>query len=238
MPAHIEFVADALLRIKAAKAQQVIEPPMLGRFVDISKTSYTLLKPGMPVEVNGRGRIVTRPDGQQYLIEQLPIEVEPAQDVVGAVALIEDWARDKKKDDDDKAEKAKLRASDRFFAWLNGGHQDFARVTEPDMRRYRRYLIDEHQAGRIKEEKTAENYLTHIKALLTYAVEEQKITSNPGTGVNYKGHTKPGNKYQDFIADEIALILKESRKATLPFIRWFHWLASYPGLDVRKSLRG
>jgi site-specific recombinase XerD len=229
-PAHIEFVADALLRIKAARAQQQVERPMAGRFVTLSRRVSTLVEPGMAVNA---GRLVIGRDGRHYLIENLPVAEQPSR--LDAAALIEDWATDKKADK--QAKGAKRRASEKFFTWLNAGHTDYGRVTQPDMLGFRRYLIDEHLAGRIRKSKTAEDYLYTVKALLTYAFEEKKLTTNPGAEVNYKGKTEKKDKWQDFTEEEIALILREVRhvgsdpawRGAEHFIRWFHCLAAYSG---------
>ena len=150
------------------------------------------------------------------------------------------WARDNgraiagKADPKDKGVQAKRRAFADLFGFLqcagtaSAGHTDLARITTDDLFRYRRDLIDRLNAGQIGKPKTAEDYLTHVKAIFSYAVRERLISSNPGEGVSYKGHTDAADKYQDFSDADIALILAEARKAE-PFIRWFHWLGAYSG---------
>jgi hypothetical protein len=63
-----------------------------GRIVEVSRTSYTIVRPGSSVELNGRARLVTRPNGQQLLVKELPVASDAtvsASQAVEYLAVIE-----------------------------------------------------------------------------------------------------------------------------------------------------
>jgi integrase len=108
----------------------------------------------------------------------------------------------------------------RFTEYL--GHDDMAKVTFENCRDYRDFLIEE---GKL-EPTSILNHLKALKALFTYAFENDYIPANHMARVKFN----PGNgeKREDFSPEERALILTLAREAE-PVIYWCNWLSSFEG---------
>jgi hypothetical protein len=227
-PRHIEFVADALLRIKAAKeAQRVVEPPrMLGRYVELSRTSHTRLQPGM--QLNGRGRVMTGRDGQQYLVEDLSIA--PTIKLAGcstatAMAL---W-KVKRGDNPPRQQAIDSRKSKmtKFFAHI-GKPDDLTGVTPAEIQGYKEYLLKQGGPG----SNLARDHLTDILALFQVADENHKFDGLPGGNPAAKIVLPPnreGLKRLAFTDDDAKKILVAARESDKPIIRWGMWLDAFLG---------
>ena len=108
--------------------------------------------------------------------------------------------------------------SGRFAAWL--GHDDMARVTFPNCRDYRDFLIEE---GELKPTSIL-NHVKALKALFTFAFENDHIPSNPMARIKFKAGD--GEERDDFTPEERRLILTAARDAG-PVIKWCNWLSSF-----------
>jgi hypothetical protein len=108
----------------------------------------------------------------------------------------------------------------RFAEWL--GHDDMARVVFENCRDYRDAMIDEGDlsSGSIL------NHLKLLKALFTYAFDNEHITTNPMARIKYSAGDR--NERDDFTSEERKLILILARKAE-PHVYWINWLCSFLG---------
>jgi hypothetical protein len=106
----------------------------------------------------------------------------------------------------------------RLAEWL--GHDDMARVGFENCRDYRDAVIDEGDlsSGSIL------NHVKLLKALFTYAFDNEHITSNPMARVKYRAGDR--KERDDFTPDERKLIL--AREAE-PHVYWVNWFCSFLG---------
>ena len=145
---------------------------------------------------------------------------EPASGVAAAPvafgSMISKWAKHTnalKKGIQDRETKCR-----RFAAYL--GHDNMAAVTFQNCRDYRDFLIEEGEL----ESTSILNHMKALKALFTYAFDNDHIPSNPMARVKYKAGD--GEEREDFTPEERALILTAAREAE-PFIYWCNWLSSF-----------
>jgi site-specific recombinase XerD len=97
-----------------------------------------------------------------------------------------------------------------------------ARVGLENCRDYRDAIIDEGDlsSGSIL------NHVKLLKALFTYAFDNEHITSNPMARIKYSaGHR---NERDDFTPEERKPILTLAREAE-PHVHWVNWLCSFLG---------
>jgi hypothetical protein len=108
----------------------------------------------------------------------------------------------------------------RFAEWL--GHDDMARVGFENCRDYRDAMIDEGDlsSGSIL------NHLKLLKALFTYAFDNEHTTTNPMARIKYSAGDR--NERDDFTPEERKLILILARKAE-PHVYWVNWVCSFLG---------
>jgi hypothetical protein len=108
----------------------------------------------------------------------------------------------------------------RFAEWL--GHEDMARVYFEDCRDYRDAMIDESDlsSGSIW------NHLKLLKALFTYAFDDEHITSNPMARIKYSAGER--KERDDFTPEERKRILILARKAG-PHVHCVNWVCSFLG---------
>jgi hypothetical protein len=108
----------------------------------------------------------------------------------------------------------------RFAEWL--GHDDMARVGFENCRDYRDAMIDEGDlsSGSIL------NHLKLLKALFTYAFDNEHIATNPMARIKYSAGDR--KERDDFTPEERKLILILARKAE-PHVYWVNWVCSFLG---------
>jgi hypothetical protein len=108
----------------------------------------------------------------------------------------------------------------RFAEWL--GHEDMARVCFENCRDYRDAMIDESDlsSGSIL------NHLKLLKALFTYAFDNEHITSNPMARIKYSAGER--KEREDFTPEERKRILILACKAE-PHVHWVNWVCSFLG---------
>ena len=108
----------------------------------------------------------------------------------------------------------------RFAEWL--GHDDMARVGFENCRDYRDAMIDESDlsSGSIL------NHLKLLKALFTYAFDNEHITTNPMSRIKYSAGDR--KERDDFTPEERKLILTLAREAQ-PHVYWLNWVCSFLG---------
>jgi hypothetical protein len=125
------------------------------------------------------------------------------------------WAKQTnapKKDNQDMGAKCGL------AEWL--GHDDMARVGFDNCRDYRDAMIDEGDlsSGSIL------NHLKLLKALFTYAFDNEHIATNPMARIKYSAGDR--RERDDFTPEERKLILILARKAE-PHVYWINWVCSF-----------
>jgi len=108
----------------------------------------------------------------------------------------------------------------RFAEWL--GHDDMARVGFENCRDYRDAMIDE---GHLSSGSIL-NHLKLLKALFTYAFDNEHITTNPMARIKYSAGDR--KERDDFTREERKLILIKARKAE-PHVYWITGFA--PSLE-------
>ena len=99
----------------------------------------------------------------------------------------------------------------RFAEWL--GHDDMARVAFENCRDYRDAMIDE---GNLSSGSIL-NHVKLLKALFTYAFENEHITSNPIARIKYSAGDR--KERDDFTPEERKLLLTLAREAE-PHVYW------------------
>ncbi|MDB5662521.1 MAG: recombinase XerD, partial [Sphingomonas bacterium] len=132
------------------------------------------------------------------------------------------------------------RAIERLVAFV--GHDDAARLSTQDIMRWRDQLLEEPSSrGGPRVAKTVRGkYISAIRAMLGWAVEEQKLRTNVAAAVVVRGPKKPKLRERDFTADEVRAILSaalepvEGRLAPGHVLarRWIPWLCAYTGVRV------
>jgi hypothetical protein len=70
------------------------------------------------------------------------------------------------------------------------------------------------------------NHLKLLKALFTYAFDNEHLTTNPMARIKYSAGD--GNERDDFTPEERKLILILARQAE-PHVYWINWLCSFLG---------
>jgi integrase len=104
-----------------------------------------------------------------------------------------------------------------------------ARVIFPNCRDYRDFLIEE---GELKPTSIL-NHVKALKALFTFAFENDHIPSNPMARIKFKAGD--GEERDDFTPEERRLILTLAREAE-PVIKWCNWLSSFQAARLSEIL--
>ena len=122
------------------------------------------------------------------------------------------------------------------------GHDDASRVTRDDLRRWSDAL-----RSRLAPRTVKNVYLASTKAVLTWAVDNGRIASNPVIGIKVRVAKAPRGREKGFIAEEACAVLRaaqnyqpsastnpatrESEQMTLAK-RWIPWLSAFTGARV------
>ena len=111
-----------------------------------------------------------------------------------------------------------------FADWLreNTGHEDMAQVTFANGRDWREQMIDDGDLS----PGSISNHLKLVKALFTYAFDNEHIPANHMARVKYS--PGDGQERDDFTSEERARILTLAREAE-PHIYWVNWICSFHG---------
>jgi integrase len=229
----------------------LVQPSASGRFLMLSKTMYTLRRPGEPLDLTGRpARLVTDPDGNEMLVEELPVDeelpVEPRPEPMKPVERIErhadsvnDWGtRLNKSETYIKRRMSKLR---QLFDWLaiqrkQPGFDDMNAVTAAELIRYEdEVLLPNVRTGDWKHA-TVRDHLIDIKAQFNYARGRLKIDSNPAANLKTydpdDGQNGQSSEYEDFTKAEVSAILTAAAASDDPVVKFGNWLAAVHGSRV------
>ena len=130
------------------------------------------------------------------------------------------------------------------------GHDDAALLTSHALRDWRDKLLREPtRRGKARSPVTVrDKYLTSVRAMLAWAVEEQELPANVAEGVKVRVPKQPKLRDSDFTADEArsilaATLVPASAKLSAGHSRarrWVPWLCAYSGARVNEfsQLRG
>lgn len=130
------------------------------------------------------------------------------------------------------------------------GHDDAARISADDLRRWRDQLLSVPiQNGKLRSPRTVRGkYMSAIRALLAWAVDEGKVPTNVASVVKVKVPRVPKLRGKDFTLEEARAILSASLEPASPRMsagnilarRWVPWLCAYSGARVNEfsQLRG
>lgn len=124
------------------------------------------------------------------------------------------------------------------------GHEDARKLTSDEGRRWREHLVE---AG-LSKKTINDKYITSIKALLTHAVAEFDLSTNPVVGLRDKRADPPPSGPKGYSVGEAKAILQATFAGTtkalsVPHKRavfWVPWICAYTGLRVSEvtQLRG
>lgn len=128
------------------------------------------------------------------------------------------------------------------------GHDDASKITFENCQSWRDRLLQEPtKKGPPRSTKTIrETYVSAIKAVLNYAVEERIIEKNPILGLNVREKKQPVLRGRDFTDQEAKTILLAATSVSLDRItsnapretllarRWVPWLCAYTGARVNE----
>ncbi len=108
------------------------------------------------------------------------------------------------------------------------GHNNAARLQPDDLIAWKAALVEGgFQAKTIRDAK-----LAPIRAILQWAVDNRRLTSNPAERIVIDVKTKPSEARRSFTDDEAAIVLKAALKEKDPVRRWVPWLCAYSGARV------
>jgi integrase len=109
------------------------------------------------------------------------------------------------------------------------GHDDAARLTDDDVRRWRDALIDKGE----KSPETIRDHLAAVTAMLNHAVENKMLENNPAAQVKFRKRLDDGSKKKrrGYTLEEARRILKAARKET-GLLRWGPWIAAHTALRI------
>jgi integrase len=108
------------------------------------------------------------------------------------------------------------------------GHDDPTRLSKADIVRRKDALL---AAG--KSPKTVENHLAAARALFSWAVRNERMATNPATGVGIAGFTK-GKKSRLPYSDADAKLLLTAARKEKGALRWVPWLVAYTGARLEE----
>lgn len=130
------------------------------------------------------------------------------------------------------------------------GHDDASRLTAEGLREWRDHLLTTptRQGKKRKPVTVRDKYITPIRAMLKWAVQENKLAANVATEVTVRVPKEAKLRDRDFTAAEAnailaATLLPSKRRLAPGYLRaqrWIPWLCAYTGGRVNEfsQLRG
>lgn len=161
----------------------------------------------------------------------------------GSVSLVElpqEWWKEASRSGHSESTRE---AYDRAFRQLSAflGHDDATRVSVANV-----IAFKDHRLGLVSSRTVMDGDLPALKSVFQWAVDNQKLRSNPAKGVRVTGNRKQKRRMRDFTPAEAALILAASdatKKAPREALqrwaarRWAPWLCAYSGARVGEVLQ-
>jgi hypothetical protein len=108
------------------------------------------------------------------------------------------------------------------------GHDDVGRLTKQDIVSWKDKLVQDGLSGRTIND----GYLACIKRLLTYEVDNHRLTENVAGKVSVSTRGQAGQTQLPYATEEVAQLLKLARQETSKPLRWLPWLAALSGSRI------
>ena len=108
------------------------------------------------------------------------------------------------------------------------GHDDVGRLTKQDVVSWKDKLVQDGLAGRTIND----GYLACIKRLLTYEVDNHRLTENVAGKVSVSTRGQAGESQLPYATEEVAQLLKLARQQSSKPLRWLPWLAALSGSRI------
>lgn len=108
------------------------------------------------------------------------------------------------------------------------GHSDAHRLTTPDLLAWKARLIE---LGR-KPKTIRDGRLAPVRAILQWAVDNGRLSSNVAERVSMDLRSKPGERKRSFTDHEAAPILAAADRETDLTKHWVPWLCAYSGARI------
>ncbi|MEW4457777.1 tyrosine-type recombinase/integrase [Roseibium algicola] len=162
------------------------------------------------------------------------------QSAVSLVELPQDWWTEASRSGHSESTKeAYERAFRQLAAFL--GHTDATRVSSKDI-----IAFKDHRLEIVSSRTVMDGDLPALKSVFQWAVDNQKLSTNPAKGVKVTGNRKQKRRMRDFTTEEAARILSASdatqktpRETSQRWAarRWAPWLCAYSGARVGEVLQ-
>jgi integrase len=125
------------------------------------------------------------------------------------------------------------------------GITDASKLTADDVIRWKDALLE--RGGAVKT--INDSKLAALSRVLTWAVENRKLTANVAKGIRVRQKRKPGTKMLGYSDEQASIILAAASASTIPTYHWLPWLCALHGCrvgevsqlrksDVRKDRNG
>ena len=166
-----------------------------------------------------------------------PVQIE-LNPVVEAETVLKSWVKERKIGSKSARQRREILRA--FFDWLHdkkteprtpllGDHFDLGRVKEPDLKRYRKHLVDSICDDYIHT--TARKELADLKTIFRYAHEDMgDLTENPAAKI--KNIPAKSNVRDAFEDHERALLIRKAVVSDSPIVKWANLFGGYLGLRM------
>ena len=123
------------------------------------------------------------------------------------------------------------------------GQDDARRITPDDLLRWRDSLSSEAlPSGKKRDALTVKKYLSTVKALMRWAVNDRRLSSNPAKDIQVASPRKATLRDREFTMDEARSILRASLQPASSNMaeghvrarRWIPWICAYTGARVNE----
>ena len=108
------------------------------------------------------------------------------------------------------------------------GHDDAAQIKSSDLNAWKASLV----AAGLRAKTIGDAKLAPVRAILQWAVDNDRLLTNPASRVVIDVKSKPSESIRSFSEDEAKLVLKRARSERKAALRWVPWLCAYTGARV------
>jgi integrase len=108
------------------------------------------------------------------------------------------------------------------------GHDDAAQIKSSDLNAWKASLV----AAGLRAKTIGDAKLAPVRAILQWAVDNDRLLTNPASRVVIDVKSKPSESIRSFSEDEAAVVLKAARSERKAALRWVPWLCAYTGARV------
>jgi integrase len=108
------------------------------------------------------------------------------------------------------------------------GHDDARRVSADDLVNWKADLLAKGRAAKtIRDSK-----LAPVRAIFQWAVDNRKLTANPGARINIDLKSRSTEKRRGYTDEEAKLVLRAARTSQEAHKRWAPWVCAYTGARI------